>query len=109
MGFLLPVGEYVSAQRFWCKQVSLGKETGHFFPWLITIFGEHVTLPQSTLQGPLSVITLAAIRNRDDGIYSVNASCSKGVAKGPEASGLTMKGVMEGTTRIGCLHFHHHL
>jgi hypothetical protein len=29
--------------------VSLGKEMGHFLPWLIAIFGEHVDLLQCTL------------------------------------------------------------
>jgi hypothetical protein len=43
--------EYVSAQRFWCEQVSLGNETGCFFPWLITIFGELMDLLQSTPSG----------------------------------------------------------
>jgi hypothetical protein len=34
----------------WCKQMFLGKEKGHFSPWLIDTFWEYVELPQSALQ-----------------------------------------------------------
>jgi hypothetical protein len=37
------------------EQVTLGKETGHFFPWLIAILGEHscpseMTMPTDQVQ-----------------------------------------------------------
>jgi hypothetical protein len=66
--------EYVSAQRFWREQVSLGKETGLFSLWLIAIFGEHVGLLLSALQSPHSLIALTVVRNRDNEVYSVTAS-----------------------------------
>jgi hypothetical protein len=53
---------------FWPKD--FGKETGRFSPWLIAMFGEHVDLLQSALQ-----VSPLCLRNRDDKIYSVTASC----------------------------------
>jgi hypothetical protein len=42
----------------------------------------------------LSTITLTAIRNMDNNIYSMSTSCWKRAAKGPQVSGLTMRGVI---------------
>jgi hypothetical protein len=53
-----------------CKWTFLGKEKG-----LINTFWVYVDLPQSTLQVPLSMTALTAVRNRDDKVYSVTASC----------------------------------
>jgi hypothetical protein len=55
------------------------------------------------------MIVINATRNKDNDVYSVTASCSKGAMKGPKASGLTTRRVIEGTMRVGHLYFHHHL
>jgi hypothetical protein len=54
-----------------------------------------------SFKSPLSVTSLTAIRNRDDEVYSVTASCWQWVMKGPAASGLTTRGVVKGTTVVG--------
>jgi hypothetical protein len=62
----------------WCEQMFFGKEEGHFSPWLIDTFCEYIDLLQSALQVPPSMIILTAVRNRDDKVYSVTASCCWG-------------------------------
>jgi hypothetical protein len=68
-------------------------------------------------RSPLSIITLTAVRNRDNEVYLITVSCYKGMMKELEASGMTIRGVVEGTMRgvikrtmgVGCLYFHQHL
>jgi hypothetical protein len=50
------------------------------------------------------MVTLTAVKDRDDEVYSGTASCSQGSMKGPTASGLTVRGVVEGTTIVGQRH-----
>jgi hypothetical protein len=55
---------------------------------------------------PTSVIALTAVRDRDKEVYSVTASCWQGEMKGPTASGLTTRRIIEGTAIVGHFHFH---
>jgi hypothetical protein len=57
-------------------------------------------------KSPLSMIILTAIRNRDNEVYSLTASDLQGVMKGPTASGLTMREVIEEISIIGHFHLH---
>jgi hypothetical protein len=84
------------------------KGEGVFSPWLIDTFWEYADLTQSTspFKSALSVIVLTAVRNRDDEVYLMTASCWKQVTKGPAASGLTTRRVIEGTTIVSYFHLH---
>jgi hypothetical protein len=72
--FLLPVGGVPFSVKI-LAQTGISWEGGGISPWLISIFGEHMGLLQSTLQVPLSMITLTAIRNQEDEVYSITDSC----------------------------------
>jgi hypothetical protein len=76
---------------------------GEVSPWPLITFWD---LLQSIFHSPLSMVTLNAVRNGDDKAYSVTASCSQGAMKGPRASGLTTRGVVDGTAIVGCFHLH---
>jgi hypothetical protein len=52
------------------------------------------------------VITLIAVRDRDNEVYLVTASCWQGATKGPGASGLTTRGVIEETMTASHFHLH---
>jgi hypothetical protein len=60
----------------------------------------------SVLHSPLSMVTLTAVRDKDEEVCSVTASCWQGAMKGPAASGLTTRGVVKGTRVVG--HFYRH-
>jgi hypothetical protein len=52
------------------------------------------------------MITLTAVRDRDEEVCSVTASCWQGVMKGLAESGLTVREELEGTAIVGHFYLH---
>jgi hypothetical protein len=55
---------------------------------------------------PISMIALTVVRDKDDKDYSVTAFCWQGAMKGPTASGLTVRGIIKGSSIVSHFHLH---
>jgi hypothetical protein len=94
----------------WRQRCLSGADRGFLGRRDVSLITYHLLGPPAVhplvLHSPISMVTLTAVRDRDNEVYSVTASCWQGVMEGPTASGLTMRGVVKGSTTVGCFHFH---
>jgi hypothetical protein len=93
-----------------CLRAEMSLRCRQKFPGKERCLLDHLS-PSGTSWSPssnshLSIVTLTAVRDRDNKVYSVTASCWQGAMKGPAASGLTTRGVVKGTMIVSCFHLH---
>jgi hypothetical protein len=97
----LGIGFYSLFPIAWGQRCLSGADRGFLGRRGVSLITYHLLGPPAVhplvLHSPLSMVTLTAVRDRDDEVYSVTASCWQGAMEGPQCQGWPWEGSSRGS------------